>query len=280
MGSIGDTLRNAREAKGISLEQAEDDTKIRKLYLQSLETGDYDAIPGRVYARGFLRNYANYLGLNQEEILLEYKLMGMPVKDTVQKSDIKASIDKRRNSRSERKTYLVTALVAIFAIITLITYNFLNKNSTDIVPDESEIQITQTTEPSPIVTSKPLSTPTPNITPLPTVLPNPSNGVNITLNAKDQECWVRVSVNGEVQFTGTIKPTESKTFSGENVKIRLGNAGAIDVISNGQNLGAIGPIGKVADEEFNSVYPAGVSKANVPADNSSVTGGSSVMPLP
>jgi cytoskeletal protein RodZ len=228
MGSIGETLRNAREAKGISLQQAEDDTKIRKLYLQALETSDYDAIPGRVYARGFLRNYANYLGLNQEEILLEYKLMGIPVKDNVQKSDIQASINKRRNSRSERKTYLVTAIVAVFAIITLVTYNFLNKNSSDTEPDQSEKQLTQTTEPSPTVASKP--TPTPSMTPVPTVLPNPSNGVNITLNAKDQECWVRIWVNDEVQYTGTIMPAESKTFSGEKVKIRLGNAGAIDVI--------------------------------------------------
>ncbi|HWI54257.1 MAG TPA: helix-turn-helix domain-containing protein, partial [Desulfobacteria bacterium] len=64
MQSIGESLKNAREQKGISLEQAEDDTKIRKRYLQALEDGEYSIIPGSVYAKGFLRNYANYLGLN------------------------------------------------------------------------------------------------------------------------------------------------------------------------------------------------------------------------
>ena len=91
MGGIGENLKNVRESKGISLRKAEEDTKIRKRYLQALEEGNYDVIPGRVYAKGFLRNYANYLGLDQEEILMEYKLLGTPLRESSQESEFKRS---------------------------------------------------------------------------------------------------------------------------------------------------------------------------------------------
>lgn len=128
MGNLGETLRSTRETKGISLQQAEDDIKIRKKYLQALEEEDYDVIPGRVYAKGFLRNYANYLGLDPDEIMMEYKLLNAPVKENYRKVDIEASISKRRsNSRSDKRAYLLTVLVAVLAIATLVGFNLYYK---------------------------------------------------------------------------------------------------------------------------------------------------------
>ncbi len=71
-GKLGDLLRGAREGKGLSLAKAEQGTRIRQRYLQALEEGDYAALPEPVYAKGFLRNYAAFLGLNAEEILDQY----------------------------------------------------------------------------------------------------------------------------------------------------------------------------------------------------------------
>src|SRR5215467_4347699 len=71
--SLPDRLAAARERKGVDLTRAERDTKIRARYLSALERGDYRDLPGAVYTKGFLRNYALYLGLEPEEILSQWR---------------------------------------------------------------------------------------------------------------------------------------------------------------------------------------------------------------
>src|SRR4026209_807285 len=71
--SLPERLYAARERKGVDLYRAERDTKIRARYLGALERGDYKELPGAVYTKGFLRNYALYLGLDPEEVLLQWR---------------------------------------------------------------------------------------------------------------------------------------------------------------------------------------------------------------
>ncbi len=272
MGSIGEILRSTREAKGITLEQAEEDTKIRKRYLQALEDGDYDIIPGRVYAKGFLRNYATYLGLNQEEIMMEYKLLGMPVKDDYARTDIQASINRlRSNRRSSKKAYLLTVLVAILAVVTLVFYNFIYKNAakptgkTANPPVNEQAGVPANKQKNEPVDNSVYSVPNQDATapeqgaPLRSgvsgggQVPQDTGGINITLKGKDQVCWTRVTVDGVVRFTGNINPGETRTFSGTNkIVIKLGNAGGVEVIENGRNLGSLGSMGDVVTREFTS----------------------------
>jgi len=70
--SLPERLIAAREDKGVDLLRAERDTKIRARYLAALERGDYRELPGAVYTKGFLRNYALYLGLDPDEILAQW----------------------------------------------------------------------------------------------------------------------------------------------------------------------------------------------------------------
>jgi cytoskeleton protein RodZ len=69
MSELGTLLVRAREARGLTLEDAERDTRISRRYLQALETEQFEAIPAPVYARGFLRSYSQYLGLDPQEAL-------------------------------------------------------------------------------------------------------------------------------------------------------------------------------------------------------------------
>src|SRR4051794_33087564 len=71
--SLPERLYAARERKGVDLYRAERDTKIRARYLAALERGEYRELPGAVYTKGFLRNYAAYLGLDPDEILRQWK---------------------------------------------------------------------------------------------------------------------------------------------------------------------------------------------------------------
>jgi len=68
MKDIGNFLRERREAKGISLIEVEKDLKIRKKYLQAIEEGNVEVIPGKTYFIGYLRNYSKYLDIDEENV--------------------------------------------------------------------------------------------------------------------------------------------------------------------------------------------------------------------
>jgi cytoskeletal protein RodZ len=70
---LPERLLAARERKGVDLYRAERDTKIRARYLAALERGEYRELPGAVYTKGFLRNYALYLGLDPEDVIRQWK---------------------------------------------------------------------------------------------------------------------------------------------------------------------------------------------------------------
>ncbi|MGD8848150.1 MAG: helix-turn-helix domain-containing protein, partial [Anaerolineales bacterium] len=73
MEEIGRTLKNRRERLGLTLEEVERSTRIRTNRLEALEAGEFDTLPSEVQLRGFLRNYADFLGLEPEDILESYE---------------------------------------------------------------------------------------------------------------------------------------------------------------------------------------------------------------
>ncbi len=73
MDELGSVLREAREAKGLTIDEAQEQTRINARYLQALEEGRYEALPTPVHVRGFLRNYARLLSLDPEPLLERYE---------------------------------------------------------------------------------------------------------------------------------------------------------------------------------------------------------------
>ena len=71
MESLGAILKEIRETNNISLEEVEAATKIRRKYLEAIEADNYDAIPGKVYAKGFVKSYARYFKIDQEPVIQE-----------------------------------------------------------------------------------------------------------------------------------------------------------------------------------------------------------------
>ncbi|MDA8235364.1 MAG: helix-turn-helix domain-containing protein [Clostridia bacterium] len=73
MNGIGIKLKNERENKGLSLQEAAIATKIRLKYLEAIENGSFEIIPAEVYLKGFLKIYGDYLGLKGQTLVNEYK---------------------------------------------------------------------------------------------------------------------------------------------------------------------------------------------------------------
>ncbi|MBA3793024.1 MAG: helix-turn-helix domain-containing protein, partial [Rubrobacter sp.] len=138
-GKVGRVLERARKDRGLSLEEAERATKIRKRYLVGLEDDDYTVLPDAVYARGFLKTYANFLGLDGAELSRELKTRRKPRRERglsyePPKSEFERPIiypggvsgaEKRKVSRSTVVTVVVSALV-IAALIGALYFVGLN----------------------------------------------------------------------------------------------------------------------------------------------------------
>lgn len=79
MASIGEELRRERQRRGVTIEDVEQVLHIRAAYLEALEEDNYKIIPGDVYVKGFIGNYADYLGLDRQRLVESYKsLIGEP----------------------------------------------------------------------------------------------------------------------------------------------------------------------------------------------------------
>ncbi|MDE3077480.1 MAG: helix-turn-helix domain-containing protein, partial [Chloroflexota bacterium] len=118
MGQLGEMLRSAREAKGASLAQAEAATMIRRRYLQALEDEEPEILPGAVYTKGFLRNYAIYLGLDPNHVLsLYHRQYPDKEKDVVfQQPTIKPRGTSQLISGGTAAGLLLVVVLAIFSV--------------------------------------------------------------------------------------------------------------------------------------------------------------------
>jgi len=132
MKDIGNFLRERREAKGISLTEVEKDLKIRKKYLQALEEGNIDLIPGKTYIVGYLKNYSKYLDIDEEninQIIQTYNNLEKQksvIKETKKeniylKTKDRSMFDKKRFFLPVKYVYLSGFLIIIFIGLLLLS---------------------------------------------------------------------------------------------------------------------------------------------------------------
>jgi len=120
---LGDLIRGAREARGIPLEQASAETRIRRAYLDAIEEGDFHIFPGTAYATGFLRNYATYLGLNSDEILQTYHAISPPSRIAIAPATTVGLERLRRRSRRKTIWSAVAICLLGLSVYAITSYN-------------------------------------------------------------------------------------------------------------------------------------------------------------
>jgi len=119
MFEIGSALREARERRGLSYSQVEEETKIRGRYLRALEDEDFGVLPGSTYTKGFLRAYADYLGLDGHLFIDEFNSRYHDPRDDDEKPIYPPS--RRQVKRQKRETNVVLiALAAIVAVASMV----------------------------------------------------------------------------------------------------------------------------------------------------------------
>lgn len=138
---LGARLKEARLAKGFSLDDLQEITKIQKRYLVGIEEGNYSIMPGSFYVRAFIKQYAEAVGLDSDEILAEYKqdVPGSQSEEVVQSYTQSPSRRKLASSSSSKMMELMPKIiVALFIIVIIIVSWWLWLEKAKSTPDLDE----------------------------------------------------------------------------------------------------------------------------------------------
>ena len=271
---IGAELRQRRESLSLTLDEVERHTHVRNHYLQALESGDFDHLPTSVQARGMLNNYAHFLDLQVDAILLRFaeglqaqRLERQP--QYLESSNRTPGYQKPLRARFDHGVPLSIRRFLSFDLIfggglILILLFFAIWGTNQVIGLRAALK-TEANAPSIsyvlLVSPEPVSgtSATPQtselITPslanvpisavaYPTLIPGHVQVIVIGL----ERVWVRVTVDGKIELEGRILAGSAYPFDGsERIEVLTGDGSAVQIIYNQTNLGVIGTRGEVVD---------------------------------
>lgn len=260
MSELGQWLRETREGKRLSLEQVEEATRIRRKFLQALEEGDHAALPTPVHVRGFLRNYAQYLGLDVSEVLARYEdetreEQAPPEPGLFSPADI--TLSPTTWLRLDR-VFAVLVILAIILVGAWAVRQYLLPQmplwSFTLPWQVAPTSVAEATTSSPQATISPTAAPTNTPSPTPTASLTPTSGptpivtqVTLKVNITDR-AWLLVEVDGVKVHEGIMEVGTTQSWQGRNsIHLRCGNAGGVEATVNGEALGTLGERGEVVD---------------------------------
>lgn len=285
---VGQQLQHQRELLGLSLDDVVRHTHLRRHYLAALETGDIQDMPSPVQGRGMLNNYAVFLGLDPDPLLLRFadglqaRLAARQVSRTESKP---APVVRRKRALPPLLRRLFSSDILIGVTLTLFLVGFVFWGAIRIFAmrsDEEPLPTAPSIADVLLASPIPSTTPTPELvsqttsqvapqavaeqetegqqatvppetvemTPESTVPAESQAGVNVYITVY-QRAWMRVVVDDKTEFEGRVLPGSAYNFSGEErVELLTGNGAALQVFFNQQDLGLLGLFGQVVNRVY------------------------------
>jgi len=211
LASFGDELRREREIRGISLKEIADATKISKRFLEAIERNDHRTLPAPVFTRGFVREYARYLGLAAEEIVSRYNYAAAG-DDRIEQSThldrlVQPNPSPQRESkgipplyaRVDRNIYLVIAIVAALSFVAWWAPRFRREARAESIDSVTR----SAAAPAPVhVTRTP-------------VKPPPAQPVDDALHLTivvTEDAWIDLNADGKRVFRGDLNIGDRRSF--------------------------------------------------------------------
>jgi cytoskeleton protein RodZ len=250
-GSFGDWLRRQRELREISLRDIAERTKISLRYLEAMEADRFDLLPAPIFAKGFLREYARYVGLSPDDVVNHYlsvhhpEELADPKEDTKVRSRPKPVDPGPTPMRRNWSWGLLLALAGLIllVVVALLAYFADRKHEEQRSPGTSTSQA-----PPPIAAPLPATVAVPSgQAAQPQPAPPPSAPIEVSLDFSG-ECWVESLIDGKNRRAEVHVQGESLQLDAQkSVALKLGNAGVVDVQVNGYPLELNAKAGDVRD---------------------------------
>ena len=269
-GQIGSLLEKKRLEKGLSLKEVEQATKIRTRYLEGLEREDPTSLPDPVYARGFLKTYANFLGLDGEQLSREFRDNRVPRRErqfSYEKPQRKGfdqplinpggldDAERRGISGATILTIVLAVLVLAMVIGALYYVGYRSTvDSSDSAPEEEPIVDQEPEDGSsrdgssreePVAGSETKSSADDDSS------EDSPETVRVTVRVASVPTGLTILTDGTVASDQFAQPGFSQTFEAERaVTISTANAGAVEVEVDGENVGRLGQFGQPLTRDF------------------------------
>jgi cytoskeleton protein RodZ len=275
---IGRLLERRRKERGLTLEEVEQATKIRKRYLTGLERDNYAILPGAVYARGFLKTYANYLGLDGEALTRQLKSRSntrrerdidynpSPESD-FEKPLIAPGTLSGAQKRKVSTSAIVTLIVAVLTLAAVIGALYFvgrgaqvskerNPPSGESPPRQEQQNVARRENAPEAGSTKEVaggSRGTAGDAEKPAVSKQsaPPDTLRVLVSVTELPSWILIRTDGTTAYEQVAQPGFSQTFEAEQrLYIKSGNAGAVRVEINGQDAGALGGSGEIVARTY------------------------------
>lgn len=239
--TVGGYLKRVRETLGYSLEEVSDVTKINPHYLEAIEKEDFSRLPAEIFVKGFLRSYAGFLGINEEEVIkkfIETKNIKKPFHEPPRPSI--SEIEKKRISIPPDKIKIfipIGVVIVIFSLIMIFAGGNEERSAKSPSPPVEETEkIPGTPEGNiPVVATKDVKTPGIVAT----------EGFKLKIIAKDMT-WILAKIDERVTKDVLLRPGDTVVWRGaEKVVMTIGNAGGIEIEVDGKKYSNFGEHGEV-----------------------------------
>lgn len=229
--SVGLRLKEVRKSAGLTIEQLSARTRIPASVIEDLERDNFNTCGGPTYARGHIRTIARICGVGDTEILLAFESQTIPLSKSIRDllNDTSATPTKiERKPLSWKALGGVAAGIFAFVLVGVGILSSGNNSSTTITSPTSS----SSGEESPVAKK--------------------IDGVEVQLNGVNGLSWVAISDStGTTLFSGRIRQGEERTFTDNQLLyVVIGNAGAINLTVNGEDIGVPGRVGEVVRLEF------------------------------
>ncbi|MGE5379795.1 MAG: helix-turn-helix domain-containing protein [Methylocystaceae bacterium] len=241
--SFGQFLRQVREDLGLTLDQAEEATKIRKFYLRALEEDNFSVMPAQVYAIGFVRKYCVFLGLDEHEMIQRYKQLSGGTRHEEEAPVVTSTPYQEKPPFISRVSTKNLAAGLIFLVIILWLGSYVSDYMARRASDNEQNAINKTQ----VNTQKPSNQ---NEQKPPTKPQKEAQEVSVIITGT-ASCWYSVQVDDGSAEQGMLANGDTKEYHGkEKIALRLGNAGGAKVSVNGKEATYLGGSGEVVTQEY------------------------------
>lgn len=229
MFEIGNSLREARLRQDLDFATLEAGTKIRSKYLQALESERFEILPGETYVKGFLRTYAEYLGLDGQLYVDEFNSRFASAEDAI--APASTPPPRRPRHRVGESNFVVVALAAIVAvtILVVVAFGFSDGKPTSdatLIPPTGTTDQTTTQKASPKANQKQAKSVKPKL-------------ARLVLTATDGDCWMLVRAGGPQGpqlYQGTLEQGQRLPIKKKRIWLQLGRPDLLTVRLNGHEI--------------------------------------------
>ena len=271
MASFGAQLKREREQRKISLEDISASTKIGTRFLRAIEENQFDHLPGGIFNKGFIRAYAHYLGLDEEQAVADYVEATTP-KQAEKKSEAPtptSTVADHEDNVAAQFPWGTAAVVLLIAALSLAIWAFYSQQkqaesdqhstNTEVIAGSASPRAAET---KPAAAAVPAAVPPDQTSSARTFV--------VLLRAHD-DSWISATVDGGAPTEASLINSNEKSFEAHRqVVLKAGNIGALDVYFNGEKIPSQGRDGEVKTLTFDSkgLQSPGKPQATVPTDAS------------